>query len=95
MLLTQLMALVPILAAAFLLVISIVARRVWLEHRRYDEFVRVLERQATRQPLRAIAAVQGGGLVQRPAQQRSRVERAAGPRHSASARPRRFRVVEN
>lgn len=95
MLVTQVMALVPVLAVAALLVLSIVARRLWLEHRRYGEFVRVLEKQRATEPLRAISAVQGGAIAQRPAPLRPRVERATGPRHSAGARARRFRVVEN
>lgn len=91
---TQLMALFPVLTVALLLVVSFVALRVWLEHRRYDEFVRVLEKQPVKDPVHAIAAIQGG-RAHRPTQSRVYAERGAGSRRTASARTRRFRVVEN
>lgn len=90
----QIMTILPILAIVLFLVISFAAWRVWLEHRHYDEFVRMLEKRPSASPVRAIAAVQGGG-AQRPVQLRPRMERAAGSLRGASAQTRRFRIVES
>jgi len=90
----QAMAIAPVILVALILLVSFVAWRVWLEHRRYDEFLRVLAKQPTRTPVRAVAEIQGGNPI-RSAQQRTHVERLHVARRGARARSHRLRIVEN
>lgn len=95
---TQVMALLPIIAVALVLIISFVAWRVRLEHRRYDEIVRVLDKRSAAEharPVAPVALIHSGGNAQRPAPYRLRAERAISPRRSATARTRPFRVIES
>lgn len=84
---TQPMAIFLIIVVALVLIISFVVWRLRLEHRRYDEFVRVIEKQP------AVAA-NSGGNTQRPPF-RSRAERTVSLRRNANVRAQRFRVIES
>lgn len=92
----QIMALFPILAVPLVLIVLFAAWRIWIEHRRYDEFARVLAERSVTDSGHTISAVPGSASATRPGPHRLRAERSAGPRRSAGTRtPRRFRVVEN
>lgn len=91
---THVMTLAMIVLVALTLVVSFVVWRVWVEHRRYDEFLRVLKKQPTPDPVHAIDEIPGGH-VHRAAQQRVHAERFHAARRGARFRSHRLRIVEN
>jgi len=93
---TQMMTIIPVLAVALFFILSFVVWKVRLEHRRYEEYVRQLDKRIAKDAAHLAATAQEYGAVHRiSVQQHPRPDRAGGQRRSAAVRVRRFRVVES